>query len=68
MPRAPNKGPEGENRGGRTAWQDYVKANLAQVREKYPGKGMKVWMEELGKGFREDRMRVGMEKGEGEGG
>lgn len=48
----------GGNIGGggscRTAWQDYVKANLGIVREEKPGMGMKVWMEELGRRFREE--------------
>lgn len=46
---------DSETRPARTAWQDYVKANLARIRENDPGKGMKVWMEELGRGFRENQ-------------
>ncbi len=39
----------------RTAWQEYVKLHLGEVREKNKGLGMKGWMEEVGRGFREEK-------------
>ncbi len=53
--------------GGRkiTAWQEYVKLHLREVREKNKGLGMKGWMEVLGRGFREEQGRGGEEIKEG---
>lgn len=56
----------GAGMGGRkrTAWQEYVKLHLGEVREKNKGLGMKGWMEEVGRRFREEK--GGGKRGEGE--